>query len=242
MLPSASSASLCAQMLSWDLKSRPSAAECLRHSWLSAEDSHDVAVPMEALGNLLKSHHRSKLQEITAGLAISEQITSPFSAIGAALALEHAFGSCPKRMTVPVKDAEAALKSLGMSEKGMEKVLKAFSDDDSHSFSYGLLELHCSELAEDLLDHALWRVFSAAGEDHRGVLGAAELEKALQAESGSSGADKAGGEAPGPFGNEMKASEIVRQISTNGQEVTFEELKAAIIQRQSRLPSVKADS
>jgi hypothetical protein len=80
------------------------------------------------------------------------------------------------------------------------EVLKAFSDDDSHSFSYGLLELHCSELAEDLLDHALWRVFSAAGEDHRGVLGAAELEKALQAESGSSGADKAGGEAPGPFG------------------------------------------
>ena len=34
------------------------------------------------------------MQEITAGLAISEQITSPFSAIGAALALEHAFGSC----------------------------------------------------------------------------------------------------------------------------------------------------
>lgn len=246
MLPSASSASLCAQMLSWDLKSRPSAAECLRHSWLSAEDSHDAAVPMEALGNLLKSHHRFKLQEITAGLAISEQITSPFSAIGAALALQHAFGSCDsagkdrQRMTVPVKDAEAALKSLGMSEKGMEKVLKAFSDDNgSSSFSIGLLELHCSELAEDLLDHALWRVFSAAGEDHRGVLGAAELEKALQ-EGGSSGADKAGGEAPGPFGNEMKASEIVRQIST-GQEVTFEELKAAIIQRQSR-PEVKADS
>lgn len=53
MLPSASSASLCAQMLSWDLKSRPSAAECLHHSWLSAEDSHDVEIPMEALGNLL---------------------------------------------------------------------------------------------------------------------------------------------------------------------------------------------
>ena len=34
----------------------------------------------------------------------------------------------------------------------------------------------------------------------------------------------------------------LRQISTNGQEVTFEELKAAIIQRQSRPPSVKADS
>ena len=79
------------------------------------------------------------------------------------------------------------------------EVLKAFSDDNNNSFSIGLLELHCSELAEDLLDHALWRVFSAAGEDHRGVLGAAELEQALQ-EGGSSGADKAGGEAPGPFG------------------------------------------
>ena len=67
MLPSAASASLCAQMLSsapWrapcgprnvdaeDLKSRPSAAECLRHSWLSM-DAHDV-LPMEALGNLLR--------------------------------------------------------------------------------------------------------------------------------------------------------------------------------------------
>ena len=54
LLPSASSASLCAQMLSWDLKSRPAAADCLRHSWLSADDSHDVPLPMEALGNLLQ--------------------------------------------------------------------------------------------------------------------------------------------------------------------------------------------
>eukprot|EP00438_Fugacium_kawagutii_P006629 Skav228476 [mRNA] locus=scaffold2004:43192:48101:+ [translate_table: standard] len=221
MLPSASSASLCAQMLSWDLKSRPSAAECLRHSWL-AEDSQDV-LPMEALGNLLKSHHKSKLQEITAGLAISEQISSESTR-------KDLLG-----MTVSMKEAEAALKSLGMSEKGMEKdplqhwkhelkhefhvcldfsdgrvVLKAFGDEGeplgscegkafSAAFSCGLLMSHCSELADDLLDHALWRVFSAAGEDHRGVLGAAELEKALQ--ESSSGADTAGGSAPGPFGS-----------------------------------------
>lgn len=81
-----------------------------------------------------------------------------------------------------------------------DQVLRAFSNDEGSKVSYGLLMSHCAELAEDLLDHALWRVFSAAGEDHRGVLGAQELEKALQAESGSSGADKAGGEAPGPFG------------------------------------------
>lgn len=234
MLPSASSASLCAQMLSWELKARPSAADCLRHSWLSADDSHDVPLPMEALGNLLKSHHKSKLQEITAGLAISEQISSPFSAIGAALALQQSFAASEipdPSSSVSMTEAKAALSGLGMSEKGMEKVLKAFADDEGNKVNHKLLISHCSELAEDLLDHALWRVFTAAGEDHRGVLGAAELEKAL-AESGGSGADKAGGEGPGTFGSEMKASEIVRQIA-RGQEVTFEELKAAILQRQS---------
>ena len=126
-------------------------------------------------------------------------------------------------------EAQAALAGLGMSEKGMEKapwtkqlhihvalypgfvfelahlneqpkVLKAFTDDEGKRVSHRLLISHCSELAEDLLDHALWRVFTAAGEDHRGVLGAAELEKAL-AESGGSGADKAGGEGPGTFGS-----------------------------------------
>lgn len=80
---------------------------------------------------------------------------------------------------------------------------------------------------QDLLDHALWRVFTAAGEDHRGVLGVAELEKAL---AESSGADVAGGE-PGPFGADLKPGDVVRQIA-RGQEVTFEELKAAIVQRQ----------
>lgn len=82
---------------------------------------------------------------------------------------------------------------------GHAEVLKAFGDEEG-KMSCGLLMSHCSELADDLLDHALWRVFSAAGEDHRGVLGAAELEKALQ--ESSSGADTAGGAtAPGPFGS-----------------------------------------
>ena len=71
---------------------------------------------------------------------------------------------------------------------------------------------HCTELSEDLLDHALWRVFSAAGEDHRGVLGALELEKALQ--ESSSGADKAGGEAPGPFGS-LELQQVGLMVSVN---------------------------
>ncbi|CAE7338294.1 CPK12 [Symbiodinium pilosum] len=244
LLPSASSTSLCAQMLSWDVKARPSAAECLRHSWLSAEESDCMALPMEALGNLLKAHHKSKLQEITAGLAISEQIASPFSAVGAALAVKRSFPDLAGDVTaqasqepvvgsVTSSEASGALKKLGMSDKGIEKVIKAFSDDTG-SVDHKLLICHCTELAEDLLDHALWRVFTAAGEDHRGVLGAAELEKALAESAGEGGADRAGGGEPeGPFGSEMKASDIVRQVACGRQQVTFEELRAAVIQRQS---------
>jgi len=246
LLPSASSTSLCAQMLSWDVKARPSAAECLRHSWLSAEDSDSMALPMEALGNLLKAHHKSKLQEITAGLAISEQIASPFSAVGASLAVKHAFADLagdaaagakePVMATVAASEAGRALEKLGMSDKGIEKVIKAFADD-AGCVDYQRLISHCTELAEDLLDHALWRVFTAAGEDHRGILGAAELEKALAESAGEGGgADRAGGGEPdsqGPFGLEMKASDIVRQVACGRQQVTFEELRSAVIQRQS---------
>jgi len=121
-----------------------------------------VILPMEALGNLLKSHHKSKLQEITAGLAISEQITSPFSAVGAALALETVFdglasgsGNSEPR-GVAAEDAQKALEKLGMSAKGIEKVIKAFSDEAGF-VNCQLLMTHCTALAEDLLDHALWR-------------------------------------------------------------------------------------
>ncbi|CAE8591547.1 unnamed protein product, partial [Polarella glacialis] len=200
LLPSAGAASLCAQMLSWDAKSRPSAAECLQHSWLSsapAVASDEDILPVEALGMLLQLHARSKLQQVVTNLVISELSDSPFSCVGAALAVQTACleqtgadgGSVAAGVGVEEESrmpdfvssevAMAALTSLGVSARGVEKVQKAFSADAQGSVNYKLLSSSCSELAEDLLDHALWRVFTAAGEDHRAVLKASELEAAL---------------------------------------------------------------
>mmetsp|Transcript_26582 Transcript_26582/g.48092 ORF Transcript_26582/g.48092 Transcript_26582/m.48092 type:complete len:1167 (+) Transcript_26582:22-3522(+) len=260
LLPSAAAASICAQMLSWDIKVRPSAADCLNHSWISSPPhagSDDDCLSIEALGFLLQKPARSKLQQVVAGLVISEQIESPFSSVSAAMAVQYAFAGrtrvdggaaagALKDLTPDVvtsEDAASALLSLGVSAKGIEKVVKAFAADaEGNSIDYGLLSSSCNELAEDLLDHALWRVFTAAGEDHRGVLSAAELEQALSgsgegkhsASSSVGCGDRAGGEGTKEsrlLGSELKPSEIVRQIASGSQEVTFEELKDAVIRQ-----------
>lgn len=269
LLPSAAAASLCAQMLSWDIKARPSAADCLRHSWLSSPApsvAEDDTLPVEALGFLLQLHARSKLQQVVAGLVISEQIDSPFSSVGAAMAVQFAFadkagidvgaaaGLPPDEaedlLTPAVASAEeasSALTALGVSTKGVDKVVKAFTlDPAGNSIDWGLLSSSCNELAEDLLDHSLWRVFTAAGEDHRGVLGATELENALSEGSGAGGGpDRAAGggaSVPGLRGSELKTSDIVRQIACGSQEVTFEELKEVVVSRQAAPYSAKLGS
>jgi hypothetical protein len=93
------------------------------------------------------------------------------------------------------------------------------------------------------LDHALWRVFTAAGEDHRGVLGSAELEQALQDRGERASVDDSrptvsGDQAGSPelaqkSLPELKPSEIVHQLAHGGNEVTFEELKDMVVLRQS---------
>jgi len=221
--------------------------------------SEDDCLPAEALGFLLQKHARSKLQQVVAGLVISEQIESPFSSVSAAMAVQYAFagrardGGGPANIedltpnVVTSEEAASALLSLGVSARGIEKVVKAFAADaEGNTIDYGVLSSSCNELAEDLLDHALWRVFTAAGEDHRGILSASDLEQALSdnsegkhsASSSAGGADKAAGEGRKEsrlLGSELKPSEIVGQMASGSQEVTFEELKDAVI-RQAAAP------
>jgi hypothetical protein len=218
---------------------------------------------VEALGFLLQLHARSKLQQVVAGLVISEQIDSPFSSVGAAMAVQFAFAEkagseigaaadlSPEEAedlltpaVVSAEEASSALAALGVSAKGVDKVVKAFAlDPAGNSIDWGLLSSSCNELAEDLLDHSLWRVFTATGEDHRGVLGATELENALSEGSGAGGGPDraAGGGASmrGLLGSELKTSDIVRQIACGSQEVTFEELKEVVVSRQAASHATK---
>lgn len=247
---------LCGQMLTQEVEMRPSSTECLRHPWFlppvprAEGGAQPLAaerwLPLEVLSSLVQLHARSKLRQVVTNLVISELSDSPFSCVGAALAVIGACGDKGEGM-VPATEVTTGLQRLGVSARGIEKVVRAFDPDGKGSVDYSRLAAGCAELAEDLLDHALWRVFTAAGEDHRGVLGAAELERALvdegdgaaaQAENAQTGGggDYAGGTERKPRGLldlELKASDIVKQIAQGGHEVTFEELKDAVIHRQS---------
>jgi len=245
---------LCIQMLTQDVEMRPNSTDCLRHGWLHPTASvasleagqraeQERLLPLEVLGSLVQLHARSKLRQVVTNLIISELSESPFSCIGAAMAVASACGGGGQG-PVPASDVTAGLQRLGVSARGIEKVLRAFDPDGQGLVAYGRLAAGCSELAEDLLDHALWRVFTAAGEDHRGVLGAAELERALldegeaaahvEASHTAGSGDLSSGTERKPCGLsfELKASDIVRHIAQSGREVTFEELKSTVISRQ----------
>jgi len=235
---------LCSKMLHSEAKQRPTAAACLADPWFARLGplSAGQPVPLERLASLMQLHARSKFRQVVTNLVVSELSDSPFSCAGAALAVMGACGD-KGRCLVSVPELTAGLQQLGVSSQGIEKVVRAFDPDASGSVEFSRLSSGCAELAEDLLDHALWRVFTAAGEDHRGVLGSAELEQALQ-DRGERACDYARPTASseqacgsGPvqknLGPEIKASEIMRQLAHGGNEVTFEELKDMVILRQS---------
>mmetsp|Transcript_131768 Transcript_131768/g.256631 ORF Transcript_131768/g.256631 Transcript_131768/m.256631 type:complete len:776 (+) Transcript_131768:1-2328(+) len=242
---SQSGVDLCSKMLASEAEKRPTAAACLADPWFAilGPPSDGEPVPMEVLASLMQLHARSKFRQVVTNLIVSELSDSPFSCAGAALAVMGACGDKGHGL-VSVPELANGLQQLGVSSRGIEEVVRAFDPDGCGSVEFGRLSSSCAELAEDLLDHALWRVFTAAGEDHRGVLGSAELEQALQdrgeraivddARPAVSG-DQAGGAEPAQksFGPELKANEIVRQLARGGNEVTFEELKDMVVLRQS---------
>ena len=88
------------------------------------------------------------------------------------------------------------------------KVLSAYELGGTGMMAYRGFVGGCAELAEDRLDHALWRVFTVVGEDHRGVLGAAELERVLDGCAGV-------GEACDSFGGSERFMFPVYALVTN---------------------------
>lgn len=137
-----------------------------------------------------------------------------------------------------VLHAAAQLQRLGLSVETLQLVARAFDPDGLGSIDLGCLAAGCLELAEDQLDRALWQVFQVAGEDHIGVLGAAQFEQVLDggAIAAFDSEDNLGCMAA-PEGScrrlraaldldpELTASEVVRHIAQGGHEVSFEALK-----------------
>jgi len=237
-LHSSSAVSLCQQMLNPDVRNRSSAVDALRHPWLSSAPKDPL--PVSVLNSLVQLHARSRFRQVVMNLAVSELGTAAFSRLGATFEALDGRGDG----AVTVEAASGALLSLGLSELSVDKVLCAYELGGTGMMAYHGFVGGCAELAEDRLDHALWRVFTVVGEDHRGVLGAAELERVLDGCAGV-------GEACDSFGGseryiraaldpELTASEIVRQIACGGCEVTFEALKDFVIRRQDATAALLA--
>merc|ERR1719399_1729425 len=73
-----------------------------------------------------------------------------------------------------------ALIQLGLKHSTLTDVVRAFGREADSTTVYARFLEGCSKVAEDRLDHALWRVFTAAGQDHRGVISLVELDLQLK--------------------------------------------------------------
>lgn len=227
-------ASLCEQMLTLHVRKRPSARECMGHPWLSlASSEHELMLlSQESQSTLTRDYAATKLRQVVCNLIVSELSNGPFACVGPMLNALDA-GSDSK---VPAKVAAEELRRLGISESSIEKVLPAFDSDGSGFVSLKQFAVSCAELAEDRLDHALWRVFTAVGEEHRGVVGARELEQVLSTSSGSSGgSDWAGGAEHyirGVLDPGLTAAEIIQYIAEDSNDIHFDALKEFVVRRQ----------
>eukprot|EP00927_Polykrikos_kofoidii_P039249 TRINITY_DN33676_c0_g1_i1.p1 TRINITY_DN33676_c0_g1~~TRINITY_DN33676_c0_g1_i1.p1 ORF type:complete len:978 (+),score=110.97 TRINITY_DN33676_c0_g1_i1:119-3052(+) len=228
-------ASLCAQMLSWDVRTRHSASECLRHAWLSplrGVPPGECLLPSDTLRSVVRMHARSKHRQVVTNLVVSELSDGSAGRIGAAL---NAFGvpvsECPRKMSRCMVAAE--LRRQGISPRTVEKVIRAYDPDGTGVVEYGRFAMASADLAEDRLDHSLWRVFTAIGAEHRGILSVAEFKHVLDL-GATKGIDWAGGAEHyirGALDPELTATEIVHQVAKQGEEITFEALKEFVIRR-----------
>jgi len=224
-------ASLCEQMLAIDVNRRPSARECMCHQWLSSESpEHDRPLDREKQEKLRLRYADAKLRQVACNHVVSELTNGPFACVGPLL--DAVAGERDSKF--PPKLAAAKLRRLGVSEPTIDKVLSC--SDDLGTVSLAEFARSCGDLAEDRLDHALWRVFTAVGEDHRGVVSAKELEQVLSMSSGSSGGSDWSGGAEnyirGVCDPELTAAEIIQCITKDSQDVHFDRLKDFVVRRQ----------
>lgn len=75
--------SLCAQMLEPDAERRPSAAECLRHSWFEVDAPWSEPLPLPVLAGAVDVHERVVLRQEVAARVVRELSAGPLSCGGA---------------------------------------------------------------------------------------------------------------------------------------------------------------
>eukprot|EP00931_Biecheleriopsis_adriatica_P056292 TRINITY_DN33357_c0_g1_i1.p1 TRINITY_DN33357_c0_g1~~TRINITY_DN33357_c0_g1_i1.p1 ORF type:complete len:1061 (+),score=215.07 TRINITY_DN33357_c0_g1_i1:59-3241(+) len=186
--------SLCKRMLDKDDAARPSAAQCLRHPWLSthgpaAERPPEMPLIPETFGALMQSHAQSKFHQVLMNVVATE------IKIGRLWRVREAFAAADPTGSgyVASSSLEVALKELAVSAQTAEQALRALDATGTGQIPYTLFVAGCVDLVDDKLDHMLWKVFSMVDEDHSGQIETLVLEHFLSAALGDSQAEEEGG-------------------------------------------------
>jgi len=240
-----SAVSLCKRMLETDPWKRASAGDCLDHPSLSAApDSIHGELPLESLLSLVQLHARSKVRQVVTNVVVSELGPNPFETIAASLAILHeaveTSAEIPPILASMPRNIALALAQMNISESSLKKVVRAFGAEPGCSpVYYAHFFAGCADLAEDRFDHALWRIFTAAGEDNCGITTFAELDKQLKELPGSSDVVATMNafldQPPTRLGGEA----VCRQATCASGEVTFEALKDYLVHRRSLEPKLE---
>jgi len=186
-------------------------------------------VRLERQRDLRQAVTRDVVAELTCGSCLCP--TAAFAQIAEGCTSSSADG------TVQVGAAAVQLLQLGVSVPTMEKAVRAFDAECDGAVALGRLAAGCAEIAEDRLDHVLWQLFVAAGEDHRGALEVAALARAI--DGGAQGAADPGG--AGSWLRVLLDAEtlaeggeaVAQQLTHGGQHVTFEAFKEFVIHRHN---------
>lgn len=248
---SAQAEALCSRMLESNPAQRPTADECLCYPWLQPGATSVLCnvVPTTVFERLLQYDARIRGSKEVANQVMNHLSSSKISCASSVFAkatlprhFDGTLESLDKVQMTPLGGV-APLLQLGLSVQIIERIMQTYDVDGQGNVAHGFFVRRCMELAEDHVDRALWHIFIAANEDHRGVLSASKLEQVLDGQSwelpglgkGSEDNDMEGrARIRAAVDPELTASEAVRQIAPTGTEVTFEALKEFVLQRHDK--------
>lgn len=225
---------LCSDMLAMNHRDRPGAKRCLDSRWFERAGVPAIRIPEDVCSKLAKRCRQSRMRQILTEHVLTTLSETPYTCFRASQMVEAA--------CAPSQGSQfEALKQLGLSADCLSGIESEFLEGKNDSRGYQDLAACCAQLAEDLLDHALWRFFMAAGQDHNGVLSIAELEKQLSEPSspvyapfrpdGGTGGCSEVADTP-VFSSGAGVADIICQLARGRPEITFEDLKVEMIRQQ----------
>merc|ERR1712217_662717 len=100
----------------------------------------------------------------------------PVSCVSVPFAESVSLDGGPNEDVKALKAAEQLLK-LGVSLANVEKGIQSFDPNGKGTVDLAQFVQGCLDLAENQLDHDLWRLFVMASEDHRGIMLMDEVKK-----------------------------------------------------------------